>query len=144
LEGILKVRKTNKQRIGYCFRCSTVTCRREYSLLFESKLEGINIVSFLTVAAGFVLKKSIADIIKESGINEKTVFKYCKILRKSCTNKIDAENIVIGGSGREVEIDETHLFRRKYHRGRELRFESIWIFGCFERITKKYTFKGSL
>ena len=36
-----------------------------------------------------------------------------------------------------VEIDETHLFKRKYNRGSILSFESVWIFGMIERESKK-------
>ena len=37
--------------------------------------------------------------------------------------------------GVEVEIDETLITKRKYHRGRIL--GQIWVFGGIERISKK-------
>lgn len=33
-----------------------------------------------------------------------------------------------------VEVDETHLYTNKYHRGRLLR-RQIWSFGCLSRLT---------
>jgi hypothetical protein len=40
--------------------------------------------------------------------------------------------IRLGGEGRTVEIDETNLFTRKYHRGNVLASENIWVFGLIE------------
>ncbi|KCZ75690.1 hypothetical protein H311_03327, partial [Anncaliia algerae PRA109] len=42
----------------------------------------------------------------------------------------------------EIEIDETHLFKRKYHKGNVLASEAIWIFGIYERISKKVYFEA--
>jgi hypothetical protein len=41
------------------------------------------------------------------------------------------DNIVLGGFGESVEIDETHLFRRKYHRGDILHLKIYGFFVLF-------------
>jgi len=38
-------------------------------------------------------------------------------------------DICVGGRGLHVEIDETHIFHRKYYRGRILAYEDVWVFG---------------
>jgi transposase len=43
----------------------------------------------------------------------------------------------IGGPGKIVEVDETHIFSRKYHRGRMLVSESVWVVGAIWRSDKK-------
>lgn len=44
----------------------------------------------------------------------------------------------IGGDNDVVEVDETHLFRRKYNRGRLLQqWAHIWVFGGISRTSKK-------
>jgi transposase-like protein len=48
-----------------------------------------------------------------------------------------SENILLGGEGIEVEMDESHIFSRKYNRGRFLAFQSVWVFGLIERLTKR-------
>ena len=36
-----------------------------------------------------------------------------------------------------VEMDETHIMRRKYARGRLLKTEDIWVIGGISRMTKQ-------
>lgn len=45
-------------------------------------------------------------------------------------------DITIGGKNKIVEIDETKIGRRKYHKGRLITGQ--WIFGDIERETKKF------
>lgn len=59
------------------------------------------------------------------------------MFRRLCSDKMNNENIILGGVEREVEIDESHLFKRKYNRGNLLSFQNIWIFGIFERGSKR-------
>jgi transposase len=44
----------------------------------------------------------------------------------------------IGGPGKIIEVDETQIFSRKYHRGRMLVSESIWFVGAICRSDKKF------
>ncbi len=42
----------------------------------------------------------------------------------------------VGGPGDIVEVDESHLFNKKYGRGRNLK-RAIWVCGGISRVTKK-------
>jgi transposase-like protein len=89
------------------------------------------------LSASFVKNKSIASIIDETMIDEKTFYKFFSYFRRCCRNFKFLNEIRLGGDGIEVEIDETHLFTRKYHRGNVLASEQIWVFGIIERVSKK-------
>ena len=72
-------------------------------------------------------------------LSHPTVVKLCQFMRSVCEAKIlhDHRNRKIGGEGLIVEIDETKLFVRKYHRGR-LTKKSEWAFGGKCRQTKQF------
>lgn len=89
------------------------------------------------LAGAFIKNKSISSIIEDTGFDEKTVYKYFSFFRNFCFDYVQNNNIILGGPGVEVEIDETHLFTRKYHRGNVLASEHIWVFGIIERLSKK-------
>ena len=50
---------------------------------------------------------------------------------------VNSQRKKIGGLGKWVEVDEAHLFRRKYNRGRRVAGEHVWIFGGICRETKE-------
>jgi hypothetical protein len=91
----------------------------------------------LYIIASFCAKKKIVDVSRDSGIMEKTVSRWYNNCRQICSSKIENDEIKVGGEDVEVEIDESHLFTRKYHRGAILTSQSIWVFGIIERLSKK-------
>ena len=73
-----------------------------------------------------------------TGVESEAVVNWFKLCRKVC--KIANQNqpfTPIGGSGLTVEIDETAIWSRKYHRGRVLRKQTHWIFTGICRETKR-------
>lgn len=61
-------------------------------------------------------------------------YSYC---REVCYTIVSNLDICIGGEGLHVEIDESHVFRRKYRQGRVLAHEDVWVFGGICRETKE-------
>ncbi|ODM88686.1 putative transposase-like protein [Orchesella cincta] len=61
-------------------------------------------------------------------------YSFC---REICYEIVSEMDICIGGVGLHVEIDETHLFKRKYNRGRILAAEHVWCFGGICRESKE-------
>jgi hypothetical protein len=57
-----------------------------------------------------------SDIIRELGISNKTSVKYAKYCRKVAIYlaTIDSESEKIGGPGKEMEIDESVMEKRKF------------------------------
>lgn len=137
LTGLLNIEKSKKTTVGYVYRCNLRLCRHQLSLFFNTEIEGLEIEKFMIVLLNFVLNKKIADTVRDSGFGETFCFKIYSILRKKCAVASRNSNILLGGENVEIEIDETHLFKRKYNRGRILAFQAVWIFGFIERETKK-------
>lgn len=59
------------------------------------------------------------------------------IYKQVCHKIIRKARKKIGGSGLHVEVDESFLFRRKYHRGHKIKGEDVWILGGICRETKE-------
>ena len=53
-------------------------------------------------------------------------------------DSLEEEDLVIGGEGIVVEVDETKLGKRKYHRGH--RVDGVWIFCAVERTPERKVF----
>lgn len=127
--------KSPRFPVGMYYKCSNRACNKQKNIFEESKISNINLKKFLILLASFINNKTISSVIIDNYFDEKTVFKYYSYFRTLCSKNLP-ENILLGGSGKEVEIDETHLFKRKYHRGNRLASEDIWVFGIFERVSK--------
>ncbi|ODM87571.1 hypothetical protein Ocin01_19111 [Orchesella cincta] len=65
----------------------------------------------------------------DRGVSEHTCIKWRDTFREVCHTSIKKNSTKIGGLGKFVEVDEAHLFRRKYNRGHRVQGESIWILG---------------
>lgn len=135
--GYTKKTKRSRHVLGFVMLCDNIGCRKEYSILKNDWMAQKNIKKLLYVVAAFLSKKTIACIIRDSGLNEKTVYSYIGFIRNAISEKINNMEIKLGGENIEVEIDEAHLFTRKFNRGNILASEQIWIFGIVERVSKK-------
>ena len=68
-----------------------------------------------------------------------TIVKYYNYIREVCDVTQHHDFRPIGGPKDIVEVDESHLFKRKYHRGRllSLELQHFWVFGAISRVTKE-------
>lgn len=134
--GIFVLVMKNKSQIGMTLICNNRLCRKEKSPLLNTIFSGSHVKKILILALCFLRNKPISTTVKDFNFDEKTVYKYYKIFRNVCANQINFD-YKLGGPSKSVEIDETHLFKRKYNRGSTLASEDIWVFGIFERVSKK-------
>ena len=84
----------------------------------------------------FVLRVPVKAISGLTGSKEETITKYLKVIKDSiCVSfeeQLRNENVMFGGEGKVVEIDEAFLSRRKYYRGRKQAKEGVWVVGLTE------------
>ena len=74
----------------------------------------------LTLIYVWVFKCTVNFTPSALGSSKPTVISLFQELRKLCINKCMFNNKKIGGIGHEIELDETKVFTRKYHKGRLL------------------------
>ena len=72
------------------------------------------------------------------GLNKNTITGYMNIIRAAMSYSNEANNLVIGGPGVIVEIDEAKFGKSKYNVGRVI--EGQWILGGLERDHPSKTF----
>jgi len=71
------------------------------------------------------------------GVTGRTLCDWFSFCREVAFQVCIGENEAIGGPGVIVEIDESLFSKRKYHRGRRLAGESVWVFGGVERGSRR-------
>ena len=74
------------------------------------------------------------------GISSATVSKWLAMFRDYIAISLDNDNLVIGGPGIEVQIDESKFGKRKYNKGHPI--EGVLVFGGVEKTKeRKYFWK---
>ena len=77
-----------------------------------------------------------------AGSHPQTICNLRERLRQLVSDSVEAEDVMIGGDGVIVEIDETKLGKRKYNRGH--RVEGVWVVGGVERTPERKVFLVSV
>lgn len=132
--------RMEKTRGKPSFRCKKKICRKRVSPFngtwFEksklTKLQILKLVFLFCNRRPVTVALKIAEVAWEAAIN------WFKVCREVC--QIINQNqpfTSIGGPNLTVEIDETVICRRKYHRGRVLRKQTQWIFTGVCRESKR-------
>ncbi|KAG0422105.1 hypothetical protein DMUE_6236, partial [Dictyocoela muelleri] len=126
--GRLK-RVTGRQNV---LRCVRKSCHKEVPLIpyrpfHSSKLQWSLIVDIIK---GLSLSCSVSQVAELNNVSRQTVGLIQKDLGKLIKEKCSG-NIMIGGVGVIVEIDESKFGKRKYNRGH--RVDGVWILGMVER-----------
>jgi hypothetical protein len=122
------------------YRCGLTGCRvqisgRTGSFFANSKLP----CSKIMLAAYLWLGKSgFASIQIYTGFSTATVAAYTKWFRQLVADNLEEQEFVVGGDGIIVEVDESKLGKRKYHRGHHV--EGVWVCGGVERTPERRVF----
>ncbi|TRY63906.1 hypothetical protein TCAL_14323 [Tigriopus californicus] len=66
-------------------------------------------------------KTSVSDTCSQTGVAAKAVGQWFSFYRDVCSHWLEENPYKIGGPGVIVEIDESVIAKRKYHRGRLVR-----------------------
>jgi len=114
-------------------------CRVETGILVNTWFGGskIPILQVLELTLHWFFETPVTSAAGQVGVSKECAVDWYQYCRTVCLTIVTHDNICIGGPGFHVEIDETHLWTRKYHRGRALVNESKWVFGGICRETKE-------
>lgn len=132
----MHIEKDNSSYLKHRYRC--YKCHKSLSLLsdsiyFKSKLTPREFILIIYMFSSYYNRNKTAQ---ESKVNLSTITDIFTLLRKACeTYLMDGELEPIGGADHIVEIDETLVSKKKYHKGREVK--ENWIFGGIDRTTNE-------
>jgi hypothetical protein len=129
---------TGRNYPAWC--CTTKSCRKEVGYLKGSWFEGAHLslkdifqLSYFFCRQTHTYDEIIFDMQREgSNISSATINEYMQFYRTVIAQHFVKNPLKIGGPGVTVEIDESVITKRKYHRG-ALRAEEQWFFGGVER-----------
>lgn len=118
----------------YCRECDGKFYSAESSALAANGIGDVPL--FLFIAYCFSLRVSQKAIMALAGCDARTVNKYQNAIRQALCSSVDAEkragNLMLGGVGKTVEVDEAFVSKRKYARGRKTAKEGLWVVGLTE------------
>jgi ISXO2-like transposase domain len=73
-----------------------------------------------------------------TGHTKQSVADFSAHFRELVADSLDDVDMIIGGSEIEVQIDETKMGKRKYHRGHSV--DGVWVLGGVERTPERKIF----
>jgi hypothetical protein len=122
-DGVLTVQNRKNEKIGKIYVCSNKDCNKIFmNILRDTFFYQKNISLHLYLTGCFIEKKKINCVQTESGHDIKTISKAFADYTIKCNAFMSGVNIRLGGEGRTVEMEETHLFYM---------YISSWKCACF-------------
>lgn len=117
-------------------------CRARYSPFTNTYFDGtsskLDICKVLELLFCWIYRVPIHLTMRLVDTTKKTAIDYYNYCREICAVSLEQQNgCILGGLGHIIEIDESKLFKRMYHRGRFLSFRDGWAFGGIDRTTKE-------
>ncbi|ODM72945.1 hypothetical protein Ocin01_20190, partial [Orchesella cincta] len=127
-------------KLKFRWQCASKSaCGMTFSAIKGTLFEGTHL-SFLQIydiLLHFFFRQNVRLLMVDCGVSEHTCIKWRDTFREVCHTTITKYSTKIGGLGKFVEVDEAHLFRRKYNRGHRIQGESVWILGGICRESKE-------
>jgi transposase-like protein len=122
------------------FRCSRSTCRKQCSLRVGTFFEGSRLPCSKIMLMGYLWcnKSPSSAITAMTGHSNQTVAVFQNHFRQLVSGRVQTEDMMIGGCGIIVEIDESKLGMLKFKRGH--RVEGVWVLGGVERTPERRVF----
>lgn len=142
----MKVIKYDANPLGYRFGCcerdrrTKKQCTKRISPLQNTIFEGTHLKfnQIITLILSFVDDIPVTKAAEYASVTVKSAIDWYVQCREVCAfTLLNAPQNKIGMLGDIVELDEAHLARRKYNRGRILGTEHYWVLGGISRQTRK-------
>jgi hypothetical protein len=105
---------------GFGWKCTKKGCTRKsarYNSFFE--VSNLSIQIQLKLIYGWASHRSQTDLATELELTRQTIGNYYKYLRYITAKDYDKDNVILGGVGRIVEIDESLFVKVKHHKGKD-------------------------
>ena len=137
----MKLSTTSDRHDGLKWVCrknkGTDRHRRECSIRKDSWFEKSNLTipETLKFTYWWCMGVSQKNIIQQLQLSKHTSVDWAMFCREVCLDVMNKQERKIGGPGKIVEIDESKVGKRKYHRGHVV--EGQWVFGGIERDSRK-------
>jgi hypothetical protein len=77
-------------------------------------------------------------MLQQAGHSTATVSAYRVYFRDLVSNMLETDDMIIGGPGIQVQVDETKFGKRKYHRGH--RVDGAWVLVGVEKTEERLVF----
>ncbi|KAG0423760.1 hypothetical protein DMUE_6128 [Dictyocoela muelleri] len=123
---------------GFIWRCNTYKCKKtEISIRKNSCFWGIkaSLKEIIMIIYEWSINTPIKTIKKEIKCDYQLINRVLWIIRRKLESlKVEK----IGGENKIVEVDETAVTKRKFHKGRKV--GNLWCVGGIERDTKESFF----
>lgn len=131
----------NEMKLGFRLRCNGRTCRWTLNPLEGTffKSSNLSFLEDLRLIFCFTENLTVTEVMRHTGHSPNTCVERYKYCRAVCDRILDQEQNPVGGPELHVEIDETHLFENKYHRGRPTTMQARkeFVFGMCCRETQE-------
>jgi hypothetical protein len=125
---------------GFAWRCTTDSKRcnlRDGTFLENFRCD---LKTFLKTVHYWSIQVRQIDQPNLIAIDRQTIITYQQRLRNIAITSLDIENFKLGGDGKIVEIDESLFVKVKHYKGKDLKRTQIWVFGMYERGSKRCLF----
>jgi transposase-like protein len=108
------------------FQCTKYTCKKSFSIYRGTFFSGNHIKphQVMHLAYLWLTNCSTETMMQHTGHNSTTVTSYKKYFRQIVTEALESDDLIIGGEGIVVQIDESKFGKRKYNRGH--RVDGAW------------------
>ena len=127
-EKPLKWKKRGGTGDLYTWKCSS--CDSSISMRRNSFLEEFKIPIKKTVKLihAFAFEHKIEDTCLNLDLSKPTVIKFFRRLREIICFECDIEEMVLGGLGETIEIDESKFMKVKHGKGKDLKRKLVVIY----------------
>lgn len=127
------VSKDGRAKVWRCSRHrNEKISERRGSYFFQSNLR---LTDHVKIIWSWAMKLSVDQTVVGTGLGNTTVIQHFQYCRDVCSHKLANNPYKIGGPGIIVEIDESVMAKRKYHRGHQV--PERWVFGGYCPQTKE-------
>ena len=126
----------------FSWKCNVKGCGTSLSIRNGSFLETFNkdLHTFLKMVYHWAMRTPHKQILKELQVSRNFITAWQQKFRLIAIQEFDKDNVILGGTNEVIEIDESLFIKVKHHKGKDLARPQVWVFGMYERESKKCLF----